>query len=254
MSIVLIGAGNLATCLGKALKQAGLSVVQVYSRTEASAARLASLLDCPYTTDLKAIDQEAFFYIFALKDQGLEAAIQQMHANHGIWVHTAGSMPMHVFEGHNPRYGVFYPLQTFSKTREVNFRQIPIFVEGSDPAVEERLQQLAKQLSEQVYVLSSEKRKYLHLAAVFACNFTNHLYALASDLLEAEAIPREVLLPLIDETAAKIHDLSPQAAQTGPAIRYDKQVIDKQLAMLTDPDLQQLYQLLSQSIHKKAKQ
>ena len=228
MSIVLIGAGNLATCLGKALKQAGLSVVQVYSRTEASAARLASLLDCPYTTDLKAIDQEAFFYIFALKDQGLEAAIQQMDANHGIWVHTAGSMPMHVFEGHNPRYGVFYPLQTFSKTREVDFRQIPIFVEGSDPAVEERLQQLGKQLSEQVYVLSSEKRKYLHLAAVFACNFTNHLYALASDLLEAEAIPREVVAAHRRDSSQDPRPVAPSGSdRTGHSLRQagDRQTI-----------------------------
>lgn len=252
MKAVMIGAGNLATHLAWALQAAKVEIVQVYSRTEASAARLAERLHCDRTTEISQLRPDADYYIFSLKDNALEDVIGQMSPNGGIWIHTAGSMPMSVFAGKNPRYGVFYPLQTFSKERAVAFRPIPVFVEGSDPAVEQDLLALGRLLSDQVRPLGSDKRRVLHLAAVFACNFTNHMYALAGDLLEKEAIPWQVLLPLIDETAAKVHALSPAEAQTGPAVRYDENVIRKHLSGLSDPDQRQLYQLLSQSIHKKA--
>ena len=143
-------------------------------------------------------------------------------------------------------------MQTFSKERPVDFQVIPFFLEANTPENERKLQQVAEMLSKDVRFLSSEKRKSLHLAAVFACNFTNHMYVLAAKLLQEQGVSSEVLLPLIDETAAKIHAMSPKQAQTGPAIRFDENVINKHLAMLDEPAMRSIYQLISQNIHKEA--
>lgn len=150
------------------------------------------------------------------------------------------------------RYGVFYPMQTFSKQRTVDFRQIPVFVESNSAADTQTLKDIASVLSEKVYEATSEQRKSLHLAAVFTCNFTNHMYALAAELLKKYQLPFEVMLPLIDETARKVHELEPCLAQTGPAIRYDENVINNHLQMLSDkPGMQELYRLISESIHQQ---
>ena len=159
---------------------------------------------------------------------------------------------MDIFSGYAEQYGVIYPMQTFSKSRLVDFSIIPFFLEANTSDGACLLQSVAEKLSGNIRFLSSDKRRHLHLAAVFACNFTNHIYSLASRLLEQQDIPAEILLPLIDETAAKIHVLPPKKAQTGPAIRYDENVINKHLAMLDDPDMQSIYRIISQSIHKEA--
>ena len=248
MKIVFIGAGNLATRLSLAMQRVGMQIGQVYSHTEASARQLATRLGCPWTNDLSALQEDGDLYVFSLKDTVLSDVISKVKPNNGMWVHTAGSMPMSVFEGYAQRFGVLYPLQTFSKGRNVNFDVIPIFLEANTDKNADYLKNIASALSENVRFMSSEKRRSLHLAAVFACNFTNHIYK----LLENESIPADVLLPLIDETVSKIHSMPPAAAQTGPAIRYDENVINKHLAMLDDPDMQAIYRLLSQSIHKEA--
>lgn len=252
MKIVFIGAGNLATRLSLAMQRVGMQIGQVYSHTPENARQLAVKLGCPWTTDLSALQSDADMYVFSLKDTVLADVIAQVKPNNGLWIHTAGSMPMDVFEGYTARYGVLYPLQTFSKGREVSFDVIPIFLEANTKKDADYLKKIASALSENVRFMSSEKRRSLHLAAVFACNFTNHIYALSYKLLEQEEIPADVLLPLIDETTAKIHTMPPAAAQTGPAIRYDENVINKHLAMLDDPDMKEIYQLLSRSIHKEA--
>ncbi|MDH6357267.1 Rossmann-like and DUF2520 domain-containing protein [Parabacteroides sp. PF5-9] len=252
MLVVFIGAGNLATHLALEMSRKGLRVGQVYSRTEESAADLARQLDCAWTIDPQAIRSDGDLYVFAVKDAALPAVISQLKPNNGLWVHTAGSMPMDIFKGYTSRYGVFYPLQTFSKRRSVDFSQIPVFLEAAREEDLNVLSEVAQQLSDHVEILSSEKRKRLHLAAVFANNFTNHMYVLAGKILEKEHLPIDVLRPLIDETAAKIHDMPPLQAQTGPAVRYDENVINKQLDMLTDPQMKALYQLISQNIHKEA--
>ena len=252
MKIVFIGAGNLATRLSLAMQRVGMQIGQVYSHTEASARQLATRLGCPWTNDLSALQEDGDLYVFSLKDTVLSDVISKVKPNNGIWVHTAGSMSMSVFEGYAQRFGVLYPLQTFSKGRNVNFDVIPIFLEANTDKNADYLKNIASALSENVRFMSSEKRRSLHLAAVFACNFTNHIYTLSYKLLENESIPADVLLPLIDETVSKIHSMPPAAAQTGPAIRYDENVINKHLAMLDDPDMQAIYRLLSQSIHKEA--
>ena len=252
MKIVFIGAGNLATRLSLAMQRVGMQIGQVYSHTEASARQLATRLGCPWTNDLSALQEDGDLYVFSLKDTVLSDVISKVKPNNGMWVHTAGSMPMSVFEGYAQRFGVLYPLQTFSKGRNVNFDVIPIFLEANTDKNADYLKNIASALSENVRFMSSEKRRSLHLAAVFACNYTNHIYTLSYKLLENESIPADVLLPLIDETVSKIHSMPPAVAQTGPAIRYDENVINKHLAMLDDPDMQAIYRLLSQSIHKEA--
>lgn len=252
MKVVLVGAGNLATNVGKAFCGAGHEVLQVYSRTEASASALAAALHCPWCTSLSALADGADLYLIAVKDAVLRDVAEQVAKEHpDRWlVHTAGSMPIDTLP--SARRGVFYPMQTFSKQREADFCQIPCFVEASNAEDEDGLKALASTLSERVYVLNSENRQFLHLAAVFCCNFANHCFSLGAQLLkEHGGIPFDVMLPLIDETARKLHTLTPQAAQTGPAIRWDTNVINKQMGLLaSQPDMQKLYELLSMSIHQ----
>lgn len=253
MRVVFVGAGNLATRLSLEMRKSGMSIGQVYSHTSEHAKILADELGCGWTVVPEDIVEDADLYVFSLKDAVLQDVIARVKPNNGLWVHTAGSMPISVFEGLTARYGVVYPLQTFSKSREVDFKKIPFFLEANSSEDEKVLGEVARALSSDVRFLSSEMRKNLHLAAVFACNFTNHMYALAEKILEEQQIPGEVLLPLIDETAAKVHVMSPVRAQTGPAIRYDENVINKHMAMLKDPDMRNLYELISRSIHKEAR-
>lgn len=252
MKVVFIGAGNLATHLALSMHRVGMTIVQVYSRTMTHASELSGRLNCPWTISLAEIRDDADLYVFSLKDTALEEVIPQVPSNGGLWVHTAGSMPMHVFAGYTERYGVFYPLQTFSKGRDISLEHVPFFLESYREEDLKLLRRAASALSDQVVILSSEKRKKLHLAAVFACNFTNHMYVLAGKILEEEGLSSKLLLSLTDETAAKIHDLSPLAAQTGPAVRYDENVMNKHLEMLGDPIMKEIYKLLSESIHKEA--
>ena len=253
MRIVLIGAGRLATNLGLALKDAGHEIAAVYSRTFASAESLATAVGSYATDNLSSLPREADAFIIAVKDDVLSSVIADSVKGREdqLFVHTAGSKPLSLFSGFAHNYGVFYPMQTFSKERHVSFADIPVFLEASDEISLGRLRSLAVCITRSVYVLSSEDRKYLHLSAVFACNFTNHCYALAASLLEQHGLPFSVMLPLIDETAHKVHELHPCDAQTGPAVRYDHSVIAMQRQLLADnPTIQSIYELLSCSIHE----
>ncbi len=255
MTIVWIGAGNLATQLGMALARAGHETLQVFSRTEASASALAARLRCPFTCRAEEVVGGADVYLFSVKDSALEELVARVapRAGHALCLHTAGSMPMDVFRGHAAHYGVWYPMQTFSRTVDVGFREIPAFIEASDGPSLALVRRLAASVSERVMEMSTEKRRHLHLAAVFACNFTNHCYALSAEILEKEGIPFEVMLPLIDETARKVHRLAPRDAQTGPAVRYDHNVIGRQAALLGEENgLRELYEQMSRSIHRLA--
>lgn len=251
MRIVLIGAGNLATNLSKALKAAGHEIVQIYSKTEESAGSLAAIIGCEYTTDIYNVCQDADIYIFAVKDSVVERLANCVAecVSGKLFVHTAGSMPMDILPVEHR--GVFYPMQTFSRSREVDFSVIPLFLEAEHEADMVVLKEMAGTITHHVYELSSDDRKYLHLSAVFCCNFANHCYRLGEKVLEEHNIPFSVMLPLIDETARKVHEMSPAEAQTGPAIRWDENVIMNQLALMNDnPDMQEIYELLSKSIHK----
>ena len=249
MRVVFVGAGNLATNLALEFKKNNFTIEQIYSHTIKSATLLAGLVNCEATNDVAEIIPDADLYIFSVKDNVLSGLLKQIPANNGIWIHTAGSVPVDVFEGHVRNYGVVYPLQTFSKTRRVDFKVIPLFMEASAPGILKKLKSIFSVVSNVQIDLSSEKRKYLHLTAVFACNFVNRMYAVSEEILKKEDIPFEVMLPLIDETAAKIHVMSPGTAQTGPAIRFDKDIINRHLSMLDNDRLKVIYQLISEDIH-----
>lgn len=254
--VVFIGAGNLATNLAKALYRNGFRIVQIYSRTEEAARVLAQKVEAEYTTNLSEVSKGGRLYIVSLKDDAFVQLLPEIVAGKedALLVHTAGSIPMSIWDGKASRYGVFYPMQTFSKQREVNFHAVPFFVESNSSEDTELLKGIASVLSEKVYEATSEQRRSLHLAAVFTCNFTNHLYALAAELLKKYNLPFDVMLPLIDETAHKVHELEPLQAQTGPAVRYDENVISKHLEMLAaEPEMQALYQQISESIHRLQK-
>ena len=256
MKIVLVGAGNLATCLGRALMTAQHEILQVYSRTIVSAEALADIVNGQAVNDLSLLTDAADLYILSLKDNVLEEIIPQVCQGRGarVFIHTAGSMPLDCFKGFAEHYGVFYPMQTFSKSRAVDFHEIPVFLESNDEETRNIMASFARSLSDRVYYLETEKRKYLHLSAVWACNFVNHCYMMASDILQNHDIPFSVMLPLIDETARKVHELAPRDAQTGPAVRYDENVMSNHLAMLVDsPALQEIYKLMSKSIHEHHK-
>lgn len=251
--VVLVGAGNVATHLGMALKKAGYEVVQVFSRMEHSASALAGQLGTDYTVSLEALCPDADLYIVSVKDAVLQSLLPSVvrGREEALFVHTAGSMPMNVWEGIAIRYGVLYPMQTFSKQRPVDFGTVSFFIEANGPDDLETLKAMASSLGSKVYEASSEQRMSLHVAAVFACNFANHMYALSAKLLAKYGMPFEAMLPLIGETADKVHLLAPKEAQTGPAVRRDGNVMNKHLDLLADePVLQELYEKISKSIQE----
>lgn len=250
--IVCIGAGNLATHLCKALYDKGYQILQVYSRTEHSARQLGETVSATYTTSLDKLRNDVTLYIVSLKDSAFAELLPDIvrGRENAFFIHTSGSIPMNIWKGYVDNYGVLYPMQTFSKSKEVDFRKIPLFLEANNKEGWDILREMANDLSELIYEISSEQRRYLHLAAVFACNFSNHMYALAADILRQHGLPFEIMLPLIDETASKVHELSPADAQTGPAIRYDENVINNHLELLSSqPEKRMLYEEISKSIH-----
>ncbi len=255
--IIFIGAGNLATHLSQALQAAGHQILQIYSRTQQSAFQLIQRLDLTdeaAITSLTNLRIDADIYIYALRDEVLAEVVSQVHVSRdALHLHTSGSMSISVFGEDKPNAGVFYPFQTFSKEKAVDFQKIPILLESSTKSIESRLITLAQDISSMVYPADENARKQLHIAGVFACNFVNCLYGIAEEQLAGTDLPFEVLLPLIDETAAKVHTLSPREAQTGPAIRRDEKVMQAHVKRLKTVEEQTIYQLLSKNIiaHEK---
>ena len=255
-NITFIGAGNVATHLGLAFKKEKHTIIQVFSRTENSAKQLAKKLSCDFTTDIQKILSGSDIYILALKDDAIEKNFEQLSQifskredmKKPIFIHTSGSVSIKNFK-QQTNYGVFYPLQTFSKNRKFNFAAIPICIEANNKKTEKILIQLAKTISKKIYLLNSEQRKMVHIAAVFANNFTNHLCAIAEKILEKEHISFDILKPLLEETFNKIKNNSPSEMQTGPAIRGDKKIIKEHLKLLSAiPSQRKIYKLLSEAI------
>ncbi|MDE5782827.1 MAG: DUF2520 domain-containing protein [Prevotella sp.] len=254
MNIVFIGAGRLATNLARALHEKGHCIVAVYSRTIDAARSLCAVVGGYATTDLNALPLEADAFVLAVKDSVLGELIAGLDAGreNQAFFHTAGSVPLSVFGGHR-RCGVIYPMQTFSKERQVDFDRIPFFIEGNSQETQDLARQIALTVSSDVHYLSSEDRRHLHLAAVFACNFTNHCYALSAKILEKHGVPFSVMLPLVEETARKVETMHPRDAQTGPAVRYDENIIEMQKRLLADePTMHDVYELMSKSINQLA--
>lgn len=247
IKVVLLGYGNVGSHLLKALSQTDkVSVVQVYNRRPISLPSECNTI--PFTTDLNEI-KEADVYIIAISDDSIHDFSNSLPFKNRLVVHTSGGVAMDMLSDKNRR-GVFYPLQTFSKQREVEFRTIPICVEADDATDLKLLTDIGNLISDTVTEISSDQRAKLHVAAVFVNNFVNHIYHIAGDILAEDNISFDLLAPLIQETAKKIETLSPEAAQTGPAKRNDRKTIEKHQQLINNPKYKELYTLLSQLIHE----
>ncbi|MEZ5043859.1 MAG: Rossmann-like and DUF2520 domain-containing protein [Saprospiraceae bacterium] len=255
INIVIIGAGNVATHLGKALVQGNNKIIQVYNRTLEKAHLLGELLSCPFTDQVSLIDATADLYLVAVSDRAIAEVATQiafLNQHEKLVVHTSGSTPSKVLEGQFQRFGVFYPLQSFSLDQAVDFLKIPICLYASKKEDKILLQKLALSISHQVYEMDDEQRNALHVAAVFVNNFSNHLYYLMDELLREEGLPFSLLHPLIEATAQKLKTHSPAQAQTGPALRGDLPTIERHLAFLSQKEpalLSELYIMMTESIH-----
>lgn len=248
--IVAIGAGNVASHIIPALEGSGAGeVVQVYSHTIQSASALASRLwRAEPVADTSDVIPNADIYVVSLADHAAPAVLAALKPNNALWVHTSGSLPVEALGSLSRSTGVFYPLQTFSKKVDVDLAKVPLFIEGSSPGVEARIREMGERIFENVYHADSALRKKMHVAAVFACNFANHLWAISDDLLRKEGLDISVLHPLLNETLRKaMTGGSPADGQTGPAVRGDLEVIRAHESML-DADLAHLYDVLSRSI------
>lgn len=251
MRITFIGSGNVATHLAAALKNAGHQIIQVYSPNYKNAALLAYHVRAEAIDDLDNIDRQTDLFIISVKDDAIEMIAKKLAPYQKMVIHTSGATDLQILSQYNPQSGVIYALQTFSKTRAINFSQVPLCIEGCDEQITQELENLAQTISKNVYRVNSAQRKILHLAAVFACNFPNNLYAIAQNLLAQHQLDFNLLRPLILETAQKVQENFPVDVQTGPAIRNDEKTMEAHLQMLNNqPQLQQLYQILSQSIIK----
>jgi predicted short-subunit dehydrogenase-like oxidoreductase (DUF2520 family) len=250
----LIGAGNVATHLGLALKNNGYCILQVFSRTESSASKLSGKLRSEFITNLDKLNLHADLYIVSVPDDAVDAVVQKIKLKDRMIVHTSGSLPMNVLKDLSANYGVVYPLQTFSKTRKVDFETIPVCVEANSKMGLDTLKKFAATISGDVREVSSEQREKLHLAAVFASNFPNLMYSIAAEIVKQAHLDFSILRPLIKETAEKVMELDPLQAQTGPAKRGDQKILEKHLEMLKgSPEFKEIYQLLSKGIQETSK-
>lgn len=250
MNVVFIGSGNVATHIAKAFKASGANITQVWSKHREHATALSVLVDAQVIPDLENIDPSADLYVIAVKDDAIAAVSCALSAVNGTVVHTSGATDISVLSGIR-NFGVIYPLQTFSKDTAISFTNVPLCIEAKDSNLLGELKEIAGQLSPLIYEVDSERRRILHLAAVFACNFVNHLYTLSDRVLQHNGLNFELLKPLIAETALKVQTQAPVTVQTGPAVRNDVETMAKHLDLLVDmPELKEIYQTLSSSIKK----
>ncbi|WP_299439012.1 DUF2520 domain-containing protein [uncultured Aquimarina sp.] len=248
ITIVILGAGNVAQHLYTAfLNQKSVTVLQCYNR---KGVRLhKDQKRDTITSDLGALIK-ADVYILAVSDDAIEDVSNSLPFQDRLVVHTSGSVLMTDINNKNYR-GVFYPLQTFSIGKDVNFSNIPFCIEADQEQDVKLLKKIASLLSKKIYDISSDQRKVLHVAAVFVNNFTNYMFSVGNEICSENKVPFEILHPLIQETAKKIVKIQPDKAQTGPAIRNDIQTIERHLEILKDNSQKELYKMLTEAIQSK---
>ncbi|MFT7901209.1 DUF2520 domain-containing protein [Tenacibaculum ascidiaceicola] len=250
IKVVIIGGGNVATHLANAFSKTNeVSLVQMYARNIEQIQHLKEAT--PITNSIELLT-EADVYIIAVSDDAIGDVSRKIEQKNGLVVHTSGSVAMQSLQN-TGRKGIFYLLQSFSKDKDVNFDEIPFCLEAENEEDLQLLEALAKSIGKKIYRINSEQRKRLHVAAVFVNNFTNHMYKIGADICNEHQVPFEVLLPLIQETAQKITELSPKAAQTGPAKRNDQKTIQNHLALL-NAEQQEIYKLITKSIQQNGKE
>lgn len=241
-SVVILGTGNVATHMFRALQTSkACSVIQVYNHKSNSLKAFENQTDT--TTSISKL-KEADLYLICLKDDIIASIASQIQTSKGIIAHTSGSQS--ILEGSNT--GVFYPLQTFSKNSKLDYTKIPFCLEANSEENLEVLKAIARSMSSEVFEISSSQRQTLHVAAVFVCNFANHLYSIGEEICKEDDMPFDILKALIQETSNKVQSNSPAEVQTGPAIRKDESTIIKHLNHLKKRSHKDIYQLFTQSI------
>jgi predicted short-subunit dehydrogenase-like oxidoreductase (DUF2520 family) len=250
MRVVIIGSGNVASVMGRLIKQKGHEILQVVSRNAEHAKKLADELQCAYSGNNNGVNMDAEIYLFAVSDGALYELNRSFHIGNKLVLHTAGSVPKDILKDMSVNYGVLYPLQSLRKEMKYT-EDIPFLIDGNSNETITLAEDLARSLSGTVVKASDEERLKLHVAAVVVSNFTNHLYALAEQFCKDEAVDFKLLTPLIMETAKRVKDHSPASVQTGPALRNDVFTLDKHLRLLSDhPRLKYIYLKLTDSIMK----
>ncbi len=253
-SVSFAGAGNVAHHLAPAFSRAGCKIRHIISRTSGSAAILAAAVNAQAGTDISVFDDSTDLLVIAIPDNSIPEfadALQKTGRFQGVVVHTSGSQPLDVLSKRFAKCGVFYPLQSFSRYSNPMVDEIPVCIEASRPETAGLLKELASRISGDVRDINSDQRAVIHLSAVFASNFTNHMYALATDLLKPTGVAPDILYPLIRETALRLRGQDPAMLQTGPAVRGDQSTIQRHLEMLAkSPEIQEMYKTLSNSIAK----
>ena len=230
-NIILIGSGNVSTHLGLSLFNKGYKIKQIWSKKLINAQLLANRLNSTATNNLQNIE-DADLYIVSVKDNMLEVIIKQLNVNNVV--HTSGTIGLEIFNSKIKNYGVFYPLQTFNKKIVLDLNTTPICVEASNNKFQKNLLKIGEDVSEKVIKISTEHRKKIHLAAVFACNFTNHMFTIADEILSQNNIDFKLLLPIINQTVKKLNRNKPKEVQTGPAQRKETKIIKNHLNQLSD--------------------
>lgn len=245
MQVVIIGSGNVAYHLAKAFSLNNIPLIQIFGRNTEELKKISEELNIPYSAEHL---QDADLYIICVSDNSVEKVSELITKKDCLVAHTSGSLPKEILKGEY-RKSSFYPLQTFSKSKELDYGKIPFFIETENEQDKELLFEMASRISGNVMESSHEKRKYIHLTAVFACNFVNHLFARAKEISDSQEIPFDYFLPLIDETVQKIYEIEPKAAQTGPAVRNDIRVLELHEQLLKDESLE-IYKTMNHSIQK----
>lgn len=250
LKVVVLGAGNVAFHLARTLISSGHSVIQIVSKSQRKAEELSKVTGCNFVLNVENINADADIYIMAVPDSAISELANSLPKLNGIVVHTSGSTPLGILSIVSKSYGVFYPFQTFSRTRDLSLSGVPFCIEASSDEVSEVLFNLAKSLGAEPIHMDSQTRQWLHLCGVFSCNFVNHMLSIAKLISEDKGISFELLKPLIAETISKALEGNPLELQTGPAIRGDSETLKKHIAMLSemDEDVQELYIALSNSI------
>lgn len=245
MQIVIIGSGNVAHHLAKAFVKNNIPLAQVFGRNEKDLNKISEELNIPYSIEKL---EDADLYIICVSDNSVEDVSKIISKKDCLVAHTSGSLAKENLKG-NYRKSSFYPLQTFSKSKELDYEKIPFFIEAENENDKNILFELASKISKNVMESTHKKRKYIHLTAVFACNFVNHLFSRAKEISDSQEIPFNYFLPLIDETVQKIHEIEPKSAQTGPAVRNDKRILQLHEQLLKDESLE-IYKTMNHSIKK----
>lgn len=252
MNVSFIGSGNLAWHLAPAFDNTGFTVREIYSRqTKNAQALVQRLYDARVQQSLDLSQSESEIFIISVSDDVIEEIVQELILpEDAMLFHTSGSQPLNILDyAAAKKIGVFYPLQTFTKNRKVDFEQIPVFIESEDADARRILMKMAQAISKRVYQISSEQRVALHVAAVFASNFTNHMLTISRDVLTGGKLEFEWLKPLIAETINKALTLGPDASQTGPAKRADLEILDRHVTLLQDNEpVAEIYRVISQHI------